>query len=275
MIEDDIRTARDLMSELEKKFDVLIAHSAEQGIDILYGVHIDVVVLDVMLQAPVGIPPERTSNGLDAGLWLLEEAQGYLVSKRIPVLVYTNRLPEIVNNKLHELNMPYGQVQWKQKQLEVYFEVPFTLERMLLERDHFPGLTKLVHLDYHDRVLLGRLVAKGVETLNDLNRAYSDPVSRDQICHDAVCKVDQLADLFDSTNLSNIPGIGYRLGKLIRLSGVLSVFDMVNVDGGALLQRMNQENMARQIVYRVPSISIILRWKEAAVAILAEEGTSR
>lgn len=64
------------------------------------------IVLDVMMPTPSGIPADETASGLETGLWVLRELDGFVREGLIPVVVLTNRTSDVVKQKIYEMNFP-------------------------------------------------------------------------------------------------------------------------------------------------------------------------
>jgi CheY-like chemotaxis protein len=52
--------------------------------------NVDLLILDIMLPTPTGVPASATGDGLETGVWLLHQSQAAILDAQIPVLVLTN-----------------------------------------------------------------------------------------------------------------------------------------------------------------------------------------
>lgn len=114
-VDDEPFWARSYIQELEKDFEVDYATKAEQAVRMFKeGRPYQAVVLDIMMAAPSGAE-KATAEGLDTGLWILNQIRTPLKSRATPVIVLTNRSLLHISEALNAMGFPAGQVRAQSK----------------------------------------------------------------------------------------------------------------------------------------------------------------
>ncbi|QDV18562.1 hypothetical protein Pan153_32210 [Gimesia panareensis] len=107
-VDDDRYFTERYVRHLETRFDIVRIHYAG---DVLKYVEEDkeikIIILDIMMPTPKGIASSATADGMDTGLWLLQELNSMLCERRIPILIYTNRKDtDVVQERVDEMKFP-------------------------------------------------------------------------------------------------------------------------------------------------------------------------
>ena len=74
-------------------YKAVFCSSADEGLAYIRDRHaeIDLIVLDIMMPTPKGAAASETNDGLDTGIWLLQQARELIEEATIPVIVLSNR----------------------------------------------------------------------------------------------------------------------------------------------------------------------------------------
>lgn len=117
MIDDEPFFARGYVDNLVRDgHHVLLVMNADSAYEELHKErHYDIIILDVMMAAPAGIPDAEVNSGLDTGIYLLkrllkEKAKGV---QDIPIVILTNRTTGYVKEAIAALNIPNTYVRSK------------------------------------------------------------------------------------------------------------------------------------------------------------------
>ena len=117
--------------ELEKTFEVVLEETATGAINAVNSTLTwDALILDVMMPSPVG---QRgvTADGLDTGLWILDQILDTVVSQSIPVLILTNRNIPRVREVVDVLDIPDGLVSVRSKIETPRFVLPLVIKAIV------------------------------------------------------------------------------------------------------------------------------------------------
>ena len=131
-IDDESFFARPYITELQKAYQVAFCESAIEAIE---AVRDDdsyrAIVLDIQMPPPRGLPPGATNNGMETGLWLLGEVRDIIISRPLPVLILTVRMPQLVEEGVKRLVFPDQLIEIHQKASMPYTKLPIRLDIML------------------------------------------------------------------------------------------------------------------------------------------------
>ena len=117
-VDDEIFFARGYHEKLTERFDVYFEHRVLEAMNLARNTDkIAAMVLDIMMPAPTEREIQLLSDdgggrgrhdliegGLGTGLWLLDTLADVIVDRPLPVVVLTNRRPDIVASKIAELD---------------------------------------------------------------------------------------------------------------------------------------------------------------------------
>lgn len=107
LLDDDPYDIARYCKHLSQQFSVLVRHRAEDAIELLgSNQRLEAIVLDLMLPPPENVAPTSTTDGLETGLWLLEQIRDIIVSRRLPVMILTNRARHLSKSRLDGLKLP-------------------------------------------------------------------------------------------------------------------------------------------------------------------------
>ena len=114
-VDDEPFFAARYIEELEKCFRVHFLNRAVEVLPFLEeNPNVSAVILDIMMPTPEGVDAEVTQEGLDTGLWLLDRMR-LLGTWPFPVMVLTNRNPQVIRKELGERSVPKSFVKVRQK----------------------------------------------------------------------------------------------------------------------------------------------------------------
>lgn len=107
-VDDDRYFADRYVAHLETLFTVIRIHDAMEVIDYLQRYDdVKLIILDIMMPTPKGVPTSATDDGMDTGLWLLQELLGALSKRPTPVLIFTNRKDsDVMRIRIDEMGLP-------------------------------------------------------------------------------------------------------------------------------------------------------------------------
>ena len=91
------------------------------------------VVMDIMMAAPLGAE-KATAEGLDTGLWILNEIRAPLKNSGTPVIVLTNRSLPHISEALNAMEFPAGQIRAQSKVETPAFLLPKVVAATLASR---------------------------------------------------------------------------------------------------------------------------------------------
>jgi CheY-like chemotaxis protein len=125
-IDDEELYARRYINHLEKQeFVVHYCDRAEDAQRFLeQNTDIRGIVLDIMMPTPETVSDQVTNHGLDTGLWVLQQLKDYVICKPRPVLILTNRHPQIVEDGVRRVGLPSWLVEVRRKVETPAFYLP-------------------------------------------------------------------------------------------------------------------------------------------------------
>jgi CheY-like chemotaxis protein len=130
-VDDEVFFARPYVTELEKKFDVFLRETSDAAVAEFRGTaDFMAAVVDVMMPPPEGLAVS-TLDGMDTGLWILQECKEMIVARRIPVIVLTNRNSIYVKESISAMNFPPGLIIVHSKIETPKFYLPHLLEQLI------------------------------------------------------------------------------------------------------------------------------------------------
>lgn len=107
-VDDDRYFTDRYVSHLSKSFSV---RQVQYASDVLAAIESDsdirLLILDIMMPTPDGVAASATDDGMDTGLWLVQEARQLIAEKHLPVLLYTNRKDiDVIKERLESIGVP-------------------------------------------------------------------------------------------------------------------------------------------------------------------------
>lgn len=106
-IDDELYHVRDYIAEVTKDHEITHCEDAGDAMSILQdSEEVDGIILDIQMPTPKDTAPVSTGDGVDTGLWLLKEERENLIERTIPILVLTNRRPDLIREKIRVLDFP-------------------------------------------------------------------------------------------------------------------------------------------------------------------------
>jgi CheY-like chemotaxis protein len=110
-VDDDPYWSQNYQEQLRKQFTVVYKSTADGAIaELSLEKHIDLLVLDVMMDTPDSVEVAETEGGLMTGVWILETLKPLLTQKKTPVIILTNRQKNLVIEAVNALGYPKEQV---------------------------------------------------------------------------------------------------------------------------------------------------------------------
>jgi CheY-like chemotaxis protein len=133
-VDDEPEYVADYVEELKKSYHVDFCRTAQESVQkIRENNDYQALVLDVQMPAPEGLSPAATSNGVDTGLWVLREVQETIVKNSLPVILLTNRNPDIVKSGIQKLGLPDKGIEIRPKVYTSYEKLSKLLDGMLIQ----------------------------------------------------------------------------------------------------------------------------------------------
>jgi CheY-like chemotaxis protein len=106
-VDDEGWFAKPYVKELEIDFDVHFCEEVANGNLILQNrPEIKLLILDVMMPTPAGVPTSATENDQSTGIWFLRQIQSIVISRPLPVVILTNRGKSVVIEAVATLKFP-------------------------------------------------------------------------------------------------------------------------------------------------------------------------
>jgi hypothetical protein len=259
VIEDDRRISDRLNALLGSTYKVHVAYSADDGPSVLYGnLGVTAVVLDIMMDSPTGIPEDEVNGNLDTGIWILHEMAEFLIGRKVPVLIYSNRFLDDISHKLAALNFPQAQLEFQSKQRLSVLKVPGQLFALVGRRFQLPGLTRYESLQV-DADIVSSLTKSGFGTSAALLNAAGPSKERARLSSLCGVPIAQLTALVQRIDFARVGGIGPRLAGLFSVLGIHSVQDLARQAGDQLHERLRRANsLSSPKIFWVPPSMIFL-----------------
>ena len=137
-IDDEVFFAQPYLEELESAFTVHVRSDVIEGIEAVRVVpDLAAAVVDVMMPPPAQVVYMDLEEGLNTGLWFLQEVRAKIEGGPMPVVVLTNRNTAFVMRKVEEMKFRTGLVEVGAK-----IETPRWLLKQVLLRLTTPGASE-------------------------------------------------------------------------------------------------------------------------------------
>ena len=111
-----------------------------------------------------------------------------------------------------------------------------------------------------DQSLVAKLHAAGIETANDMMKAWLDPVARAKVTAGAGLDEAQLTRMVAMARMARTKGVGPKYADLLVTAGVIGRNSMSKLSPAELLKRLADVNASRSIPGPVPTLSEIEGW---------------
>lgn len=130
-LDDDKFYAKAWVKNLEETCEVVYFQTAADAL-VYVAAHADLkcLVVDMMMPTPSGVSPSETDDGNETGLWFLRQADDYIRTYSLPILVLTNRATSSLIVAIEEMGYPLGLVEVRRK-METSREV---LQKVIVEK---------------------------------------------------------------------------------------------------------------------------------------------
>ena len=106
-VDDELYHVRDYIAEVTKDHEVQHCENAADALLILRDIGaVDGIILDIQMPTPQDVAPVSTGDGVDTGLWFLQVERETLIERGIPVLILTNRKPDVIRERVKSMDFP-------------------------------------------------------------------------------------------------------------------------------------------------------------------------
>jgi CheY-like chemotaxis protein len=131
-LDDEPEWQGDYLEDLDDLFEVIPFHEAERALK-YFDEYADVeaIVLDIMMPTPIGVSSAATNEGLDTGIWFLEQISDYIRAQRCPVILLTNRDKESYSDRLKQIGLPRELCEVRLKKQTSSEQLPILARQMI------------------------------------------------------------------------------------------------------------------------------------------------
>lgn len=105
-----------------------------------------------------------------------------------------------------------------------------------------------------------KLVSAGVKTVEKLLKRGAKPAAREQLAAEAGISKDLILEWVNHADLWRIKGVGEEYSDLLEEAGVDTVPELAQRRADNLFAKMNEVNMAKKLVRRLPTESQVADW---------------
>lgn len=133
-VDDDKYFADQFLISLQTLHNVRVSYDAERAVHhLLNDLSLEGAVIDVMMPCPLGKEHE-THDGNTTGVWILEQAIEEIKSRRIAILLYTNRGVEFVREQIAYLELDPAICSVRKKGDVKEIELPHVIGKLIDQR---------------------------------------------------------------------------------------------------------------------------------------------
>jgi predicted flap endonuclease-1-like 5' DNA nuclease len=105
-----------------------------------------------------------------------------------------------------------------------------------------------------------KLQSVGVKTVEKLLKLGATPAGRDKLAKDAAVSRDLILEWVNHADLWRIKGVGEEYSDLLEEAGVDTVVELAQRRADNLFAKMNEINMTKKLVRRLPTESQVADW---------------
>jgi predicted flap endonuclease-1-like 5' DNA nuclease len=105
-----------------------------------------------------------------------------------------------------------------------------------------------------------KLQSVGVKTVEKLLKIGASPAGRDKLAKDADISRDLILEWINHADLWRIKGVGEEYSDLLEEAGVDTVVELAQRRADNLFAKMNEVNMSKKLVRRLPTESQVADW---------------
>jgi predicted flap endonuclease-1-like 5' DNA nuclease len=105
-----------------------------------------------------------------------------------------------------------------------------------------------------------KLQSVGVKTVEKLLKLGATPAGRDKLAKDAEISRDLILEWVNHADLWRIKGVGEEYSDLLEEAGVDTVVELAQRRADNLFAKMNEINMTKKLVRRLPTESQVADW---------------
>ena len=105
-----------------------------------------------------------------------------------------------------------------------------------------------------------KLQSVGVKTVEKLLKIGATPAGRDKLAKDADISRDLILEWVNHADLWRIKGVGEEYSDLLEEAGVDTVVELAQRRADNLFAKMNEVNISKKLVRRLPTESQVADW---------------
>jgi predicted flap endonuclease-1-like 5' DNA nuclease len=105
-----------------------------------------------------------------------------------------------------------------------------------------------------------KLQSVGVKTVEKLLKIGASPAGRDKLAKDADISRDLILEWINHADLWRIKGVGEEYSDLLEEASVDTVVELAQRRADNLFAKMNEVNMSKKLVRRLPTESQVADW---------------
>lgn len=133
----------------------------------------------------------------------------------------------------------------------------------------------LTSIDLMETSQVEALAQLGIATTEDLWKATRTPRQESRLARALKVSKRTIRDWADFCDVLRIEGIGPKVVRVLRLSGIRRVRDLARQDPERLTSRIAEVNKEHEILGKLPDVATVRHWVESAAKLSATQSRSR
>ncbi|NLE45674.1 MAG: DUF4332 domain-containing protein [Chloroflexi bacterium] len=125
-------------------------------------------------------------------------------------------------------------------------------------------MTKLETIEGIGPVYAGKLREAGIATLEELLEAGASPEGRRELSQKTGIGNEYVLDWVNRADLMRIKGVGEEYSDLLEWAGIDTVVELAQRNPDNLFAKLQEVNLQRRLVRRIPAQTEVVRWIEQA-----------
>ena len=122
-------------------------------------------------------------------------------------------------------------------------------------------------IDLVEDALIPKLAALGVQTTEDLWKQSDTPKGEKKLAKALGVTRFKVKDLHDFCDVLRVQGVGPKVVRVLRFSGVTTLKDLAKKDPAKLTEAMKTANVQYDILGKLPDEATVKTWIDQAVAL--------
>jgi predicted flap endonuclease-1-like 5' DNA nuclease len=125
-------------------------------------------------------------------------------------------------------------------------------------------MAKIVDIEGIGPAYAAKLQAAGIQSTEALLKAGATPKNRKELAEKTGISGDLILEWVNHADLYRIKGVGSEYSDLLEEAGVDTVVELAHRNAQNLLEKMTEANEEKNLVRRLPTLSMVTRWIEQA-----------